>query len=382
MLDLIPLAGPGRQMAHEHLEVGFIHQRLQLILPEPDAVSVAAPAVRANQKTLGLRILFVANGAPPAVHTGHRKAGGIMIAPHIDPSLVAGQIVDPGGDGLGFVRMNKVINVDLLRFPLLPPLAAFIEITANEFFLLGVHRDHGIAPPQEAPNLTVEVLKLPVAIGMVGAFLQRLEIGLQAVTHLGQQPAYSIGTDPMAFLGQGLRQLAGALARPQQGRHRIPARAGLYQLLQSLKNLRILGNNPPPPAATLPHLLPRRSRLGMLKLFQRPVNRAARHSRGLCYRRYTTVSQRPRLQSSSQAKLPLIEMRHQGQQPILKPFCAGHIPRLHYCRNLSKLFCGVSLAKEIESLRGQKQWMESTIIEIVISEAQNEPRDFAKWGFD
>ena len=26
--------------------------------------------------------------------------------------------------------------------------------------------------------------------------------------------------------------------------------------------------------------------------------------------------------------------------------------------------------------------MESTIIEIVISEAQNEPRDFQKWGFD
>jgi len=40
------------------------------------------------------------------------------------------------------------------------------------------------------------------------------------------------------------------------------------------------------------------------------------------------------------------------------------------------------LGKEIESLRGQAQWMESTIIEIVISEAQNEVRDFAKWGFD
>lgn len=33
-------------------------------------------------------------------------------------------------------------------------------------------------------------------------------------------------------------------------------------------------------------------------------------------------------------------------------------------------------------LRGQAQWMESTIIEIIISEAQNEVRDFAKWGFD
>src|SRR5207245_663532 len=35
-----------------------------------------------------------------------------------------------------------------------------------------------------------------------------------------------------------------------------------------------------------------------------------------------------------------------------------------------------------EALRGRIRWMESTIIEIVISEAQNEPRDFAKWGFD
>ncbi len=33
-------------------------------------------------------------------------------------------------------------------------------------------------------------------------------------------------------------------------------------------------------------------------------------------------------------------------------------------------------------LRGQAEWMESTIIEIIISEAQNEVRDFAKWGFD
>ena len=40
------------------------------------------------------------------------------------------------------------------------------------------------------------------------------------------------------------------------------------------------------------------------------------------------------------------------------------------------------LARDIESLHGQAQWMESTIVEIVISEAQNEVRDFRKWGFD
>jgi len=40
------------------------------------------------------------------------------------------------------------------------------------------------------------------------------------------------------------------------------------------------------------------------------------------------------------------------------------------------------LGREIEGLTGQAQWMESTIIEIVISEAQNEVRDFRKWDFD
>ena len=40
------------------------------------------------------------------------------------------------------------------------------------------------------------------------------------------------------------------------------------------------------------------------------------------------------------------------------------------------------LMAEIDALRSRAQWMESTIIEIVISEAQNEVRDFQKWGFD
>jgi type I restriction enzyme R subunit len=40
------------------------------------------------------------------------------------------------------------------------------------------------------------------------------------------------------------------------------------------------------------------------------------------------------------------------------------------------------LEKELEFLRGQLRWMESTIIEIIISEAQNEVRDFRKWDFD
>jgi type I restriction enzyme R subunit len=40
------------------------------------------------------------------------------------------------------------------------------------------------------------------------------------------------------------------------------------------------------------------------------------------------------------------------------------------------------LQRQLVQLRGQADWMEPTVIEIIISEAQNEVRDFAKWGFD
>jgi type I restriction enzyme R subunit len=40
------------------------------------------------------------------------------------------------------------------------------------------------------------------------------------------------------------------------------------------------------------------------------------------------------------------------------------------------------ISDEIEFLSGEVAWMSSTIIEIVISEAQNEVRDFSRWGFD
>ena len=41
-----------------------------------------------------------------------------------------------------------------------------------------------------------------------------------------------------------------------------------------------------------------------------------------------------------------------------------------------------ALAEEAEALAAQAAWLDETIVGIIISEAQNEVRDFAKWGFD
>ena len=41
-----------------------------------------------------------------------------------------------------------------------------------------------------------------------------------------------------------------------------------------------------------------------------------------------------------------------------------------------------ALAEEAEELAAQAAWLDETVVGIIISEAQNEVRDFAKWGFD
>ena len=41
-----------------------------------------------------------------------------------------------------------------------------------------------------------------------------------------------------------------------------------------------------------------------------------------------------------------------------------------------------ALSEEAEGLAAQAAWLDETIVELIISEAQNEVRDFAKWGFD
>jgi type I restriction enzyme R subunit len=40
------------------------------------------------------------------------------------------------------------------------------------------------------------------------------------------------------------------------------------------------------------------------------------------------------------------------------------------------------LLREADTLRRRAAWMDETIVEIILSEAQNEVRDFARWGFD
>src|SRR3990170_7543265 len=161
MLDLVPLAGPWGQMTDGHPHARVIHERLQFKLPESDPIAIASPAVRTDQQPFWVRILVTTHGLPPAAKAAHGKAGRIMVAPDIDPSQVLGYIVNPVRNGLGFLRVNKIVNLHLLRFPSGVPPSALVGIRPHEFLLLGVYRDDGVALLQEMVNVAIEMLKLP-----------------------------------------------------------------------------------------------------------------------------------------------------------------------------------------------------------------------------
>ena len=74
-----------------------------------------------------------------------------------------------------------------------------------------------------------------------------------------------------------------------------------------------------------------------------------------------------------------IEPRWKAKSARLKGIILGKEAALAAATDTDARECFI---EELEALRSQTQWMESTIIEIVISEAQNEVRDFEKWDFD
>jgi hypothetical protein len=75
----------------------------------------------------------------------------------------------------------KIVDVDRLGVAGWLPTTAAIFQGSDQFFLFRVHTDHRVMVAHEAPDLLVEIAKLRVAMGMLGA-LDRLPIRLQRVS--------------------------------------------------------------------------------------------------------------------------------------------------------------------------------------------------------
>ncbi len=140
-----------------------------------------------------------------------------MIDPHADPTLIQGHVIDSFGDDFSQFLVGKVLRPHFLGVPSAVPFPTCIAEIPDQFLLLRVHRHHRLTSLLEGPHLTVDVLKLGVAVGMRTAF-PGLAVGLQAVIHVMQQSSHCHMANSVSHPVQFIRQVAGTLAGPEQGR--------------------------------------------------------------------------------------------------------------------------------------------------------------------
>src|ERR1035438_1433123 len=180
VLDFVPLRGPSRKMKHPDRGADLVGELLQLGLPEPDARAVGPAGVRGDCQRVSVRVARVAEVLPPAADRAHRELAGVGADPDADPPLVSADGGDTVRDGLPDLFVGEVVGVDLHRLTAAGELTAAVLVVADQLLLLRIYRQNGLIRGERGAGHGCDVLKLRVAVGMIGA-LPRLAVGLQAV---------------------------------------------------------------------------------------------------------------------------------------------------------------------------------------------------------
>jgi len=259
---------------------------------------------------------------PPAPNAGRREIGRVVIDPHIHPALVVRDIVDSVWNRLAQLLIEEIVDADFFRLALRVPFLAWIPEVAHQFLLFRVHRDHRLATLLKAHGLSVDVLKLSIAVRMLIAF-PRLAVGLQAVARFVQQPRHRAITDAMTPTTQLVRQLTSTLTGPTQRRFRIAARQRFHQRFQGGHQRRIRCYQLFSSATRLPQ--PFRGRLfrmlsSILQLAQPQLNGVTGESRGVRHSGHASIAKLPRFGRGPLATRPLIQYKFQRLELATNPF--------------------------------------------------------------
>ena len=86
VLDLVPLARPGREVADRDGQPGLGGEVRELGLPHPVAVAVGPAGVGGDQQPGRGRVVAAAAGLPPPADRGDRERRGVVVHPDVDPA--------------------------------------------------------------------------------------------------------------------------------------------------------------------------------------------------------------------------------------------------------------------------------------------------------
>src|SRR2546426_504267 len=223
MLDLVPLARSRRVVTDRNRHPHLIRELLEMKFPCSKATSVASTGIRADQNAPRRRIGLPSQHPPPTADALHCKVRRLVCDSNVHQSFVTGNIIRAVRDRLALSHVWEIMDEDFIRLSHPPPAPAPVVKGSNEFLLLRIDADDGVATSHERPDLLVDVPKLPVPIRVLGP-LQRLDIPLQRVVHLPKTSRHRNVRNLKALALQFVSHRSCRLVRPLQITHRIARR--------------------------------------------------------------------------------------------------------------------------------------------------------------
>src|SRR5215813_9740826 len=188
VLNTVPLAGAGRQMADRHLQSGLVREALQLALPKAEAGTVAAATVSGDDQALCVGIAGVAEPLPPATDALDREFRRVGTDTDVDPALVGAHVVNPVGRHFSLSLNFEVVDEHRFGITLGAQLLTAVFKIPDELLFLRIDRNRWLTRRQRSLHGDIDVFELRIAIGMLTA-LSGLAIGLTAEAQIAQHLA-------------------------------------------------------------------------------------------------------------------------------------------------------------------------------------------------
>ena len=145
MLDLVPLAGARREVAHVDRESEGVGEPLQLSFPDARAIAVAAARIGGDEEVGGIGVALGAHAPPPRLDRCDGESGRVVVHADVDEGTVGDDVEHSVGDRLADGLVREVVDVDEVGLPLRLPLDPGVLEVADELLLLRVDGDDRIA---------------------------------------------------------------------------------------------------------------------------------------------------------------------------------------------------------------------------------------------
>ena len=137
VLDLVPLARPGWEVAPLDRETNLGREPLRLAFPDAGPTPVAPAGVGRDAQVGGVRVGAASHTFSPVPDRGGREGRRVVVASHAHPGFAASHVVDPVRNGPALRVARKVAHPHRRRRPLgCHSRPAFAKFTTSSFFFV------------------------------------------------------------------------------------------------------------------------------------------------------------------------------------------------------------------------------------------------------